>query len=101
MGAQSSLIYVYASPSEVLAATIVLLLLGILSVGPKFIARSRQRASFGKDDYTIFLALVSFALRLILKVGPSDSSEQLCVIGMAACTLYGKKPSVAVTVCQS
>ena len=60
MASQQSLIYNYASPSEVLAACIVLPLLGILTVGLRFVARLRKSAAIGTDDIFILLALVSF-----------------------------------------
>ena len=59
MEREDSLIYTYASASEVLAASIVLPILGIIVVGVRFAARAKQRTFVGKDDITISLALVS------------------------------------------
>ncbi|MCJ1331557.1 hypothetical protein MMC10_008248 [Thelotrema lepadinum] len=70
MASHQSLIYDYASPGEILAACIVLPVLGILTVGLRFIARSRQGTFVGKDDVTILLGL-------------------FCVFGMAIIIIYG------------
>ena len=79
MAGQSSLIYDYASSSEVLAAGITLSVLGTIAVALRFIARLRAGASVGKDDTTILLALVGFTpdtvmLRIIL----TDPAIDLC-----------------------
>ena len=58
MGYSDQLIYSYPSASEVLAASIVLPILGILAIGARFAARAKQKTHIGKDDVTIVIALV-------------------------------------------
>lgn len=59
MSSPNAIVYAYASPGEVLAASIVLPVLGIIAVVARFIARSKKGSFIGTDDVTICLALVS------------------------------------------
>ena len=49
----------FITPGEVLAAGIVLPILGIVFVGLRFYTRMLQKASFGIDDWLTVPALVS------------------------------------------
>ena len=51
----------FATPGEILAAAIVLPVLGILTVVLRFVARSKQGSPLGRDDGTIVAALVGLS----------------------------------------
>ncbi|KAL8791017.1 MAG: hypothetical protein Q9195_006091 [Heterodermia aff. obscurata] len=79
----------FVSPGEILAAGIVIPIVGAVVVGMRFWVRSSQRSTTGADDYTILLALVSLREhpyhRLILNV----DDVQIFVLGMGICLIYG------------
>lgn len=57
--AVSELTIRFVSSGEVMAAGIVLPVVGAIVVSMRFWVRSRQKSTAGADDYTILLALVS------------------------------------------
>lgn len=57
--AASELTIGFVSPGEVMAAGIVIPIVGAIVVGMRFWVRSSQKSTTGADDYTILLALVS------------------------------------------
>lgn len=80
----------FVSAAEVLAAAVVIPVVGILVVGLRFWQRSFQKAGIGADDYLILLALVCVATPQNVRHNALHlTQKQIYVVGMGSCLIYG------------
>ena len=77
-------------PSYVLAAGIVMPVLGIIFVTLRFYTRSKQKAGYGADDWLSLFALVSVYAFIPRHLISECSNLQFMVLGSGICLIVGK-----------